>query len=302
MLMLAYVYGDEGISEEGKKWVYKAYGRIESMPLEIQLQILEVKAAVDKEPKELLKYTRKYLELNPYSTRGYYTIGWASYNTDKWQDAIDALEKGIELQKSFGRGRLWIWHYVLLGNAYHKTGQHDKEMKAYEDGLSLWPDQEPMITFWQTVCAISQGDTTKSNNYLKKIRVIGQRENWPEPEVLNWLAEIHYEANLPGKAEELYRRALMLDRRNIEIKVRLAHLLIKNNINVNEGVDLLKSSLMVSPDNGDLLFVYGSGLLKQGYPVQALEYLNRSWQLRPYYDHEHYLCLQEANKAVAGME
>ena len=302
MLMLSYVYGDEGKSEESKKWVYKAYGRIDRMPLEIQLQILEVKTAVDKEPKELIKYTRQYLEINPYSTRGYYTIGWASYNTDKWQDAIDAFEKGIELQKSFGRGKLWIWQYVLLGNAYHKTGQHDKEMKAYEDGLILWPGQEQMITFWQAVCAISQGDTTKANDYLKKIRAIGQRENWPEPEILNWLAEIHYEANLPAKAEELYRRALMLDRRNIEIKVRLAHLLIKNDINVDEGVDLLKSSLMVSPDNGDLLFVYGSGLLKQGHHVQALEYLNRSWQLKPYYDHEHYLCLQEAKKAVAGVE
>ena len=115
MLMLSYVYGDEGKSEESKKWVYKAYGRIESMPLEIQLQIREVKAAVDKEPKELIKYTRQYLEINPYSTRAYYTIGWASFNTEQWQDAIDALEKGIELQKSFGRGKLWIWQLCPAG-------------------------------------------------------------------------------------------------------------------------------------------------------------------------------------------
>ena len=148
---------------------------------------------------------------------------------------------------------------------------------------------------------MSQGDTLKANEYLKKIRAIGLRENWPEPEILSWLAEIHYEANLPGKAEELYRRALMLDRQNIEIKIRLAHLLIKNDINVDEGVELIRSSLKLSPDNGDLLFVYGLGLLKQGNPVQALEYLNRSWQLRSFYDHEHYLCLQEAKKAVEEM-
>jgi len=302
MLMLSYIYGDEGKSGESKKWVYKAYERINSMPLEIQLQIREVKAAVDKEPKELIKYTREYLEINPYSTRAYYSIGWASLNTEKWQDAIDALEKGIELQKSFGRGKLWIWNYVLLGEAYHRTGQHEMEMKAYEDGLSIWPDQEALVTFYQSVCTLSQGDTVKANEYLKKIRAIGLRENRPEPEILRWFAEIHYEANLPGKAEELYRRALMLDRSNTEIKVRLAHLLIKNDINVDEGVELIRSSLKVSPDNGDLLFVYGLGLLKQGNPVQALVHLRRSWQLRPYYDHEHYLCLQEAEKAVAGRE
>ena len=302
MLMLSYVYGDEGKAEESKKWVYRAYRKIDSMPLEIQLQIREVKAAVDKEPKELIKILRQYLELNSYSTRVYYAIGWASFNTEQWQDAIDALEKGIELQKSIGRGKLWIWHYVLLGNAYHKTGQHDKEMKAYEDGLSLWPDQEQMLTYRQAVCPLSRGDTIKANDYMKKIRAIGLSENWPEPEILNWLAGIHYEANLPGKAEELYRRALMLDRTNTEIKVSLAHLLIKNDINVDEGVELVKSSLEVSPDNSDLLFVYGSGLLKQGNPVKALEYLNRSWQLKPYYDHEHYLCIQEAKKVISGME
>jgi tetratricopeptide (TPR) repeat protein len=303
MLMLSYVYGDIEKSEESKKWAYEAYNRINSVPHDVQLQIMEVKAAIDKEPKELIKYLKQYLEINPYSTRSYYAIGWASYNTEQWQDAIDAFEKGIEIIKSFNSNyKLWIWNYLLLGDAYHKIGEHDKEMKTYEVGLNLWPSEEPLIVLSQSVCALSQGDTVISNKYLKKIKTIGQREGWSESTILYWLANIHYQANLFNKAEELYRRALSLNHQNPALKNDLAFLLIKNDIDINEGIDLITQVLKVTPNNYDYLYTYGLGLFKQGKVEKALEYQNKSWELRPFYDHEAFLHLEEVKKAIASQE
>ena len=303
MLMLSYIYGDLGKSEESKKWVYKAYDRINSVPLDIQLQIKEVKAAVNKEPKELIKYVKQYLEINPYSTRGLYAIGWASYNTEQWQAAIDAFEEGIKLNKKFGsKYKLWVWNYILLGNAYHKIGEHDKEIKIYEDGLNLWPDEESSITFWQAVCILSQGDTVMASKYLNKIKTIGQKEGWSESELLNTLAGIYQQAKLFTEAEELYRRALILNPKNNSFKKDLAYLLINYDRDISEGVDLISQAVEENPDNPDFLFTYGLGLYKQGKFREALEFLEKSWELIPYYDHEHFLVLEAAKKAVANLK
>ncbi|MBG0860937.1 MAG: tetratricopeptide repeat protein, partial [Bacteroidales bacterium] len=129
MLMLSYACGDLGKSKESKMWAYKAYNRISKVPQDIQFQIKEIKAAVDKNPEEELKYLKQYLEFNPYSPVKLYALGWVYFNTDHWQDAINAFEKSIELNNQLSsNSRLWIWSYLLLGNAYHKIGEHNKEL------------------------------------------------------------------------------------------------------------------------------------------------------------------------------
>lgn len=300
MLMLSYVYGDLGKSRESKKWVYKAYERINNVPLDIQLQIREVKSAVDKDPEELIKNVKQYLEINPYSTRSFYGIGWAYFNTEQWQSAIDAFEEAIKLNKKFGnKYKLWVWNYVLLGNAYHKIGKHDKEMNIYEDGLNLWPGEESTITFWQAVCILSRGDTVKANNYLNKIKSIGENEGWSESEILQTLAGVYDQAKLFNEAEKLYRRALILDPENNSVKRDLAYFLIDNDRDVTEGVELISQAVKENPVNPDFLFTFGLGLYKQGKFGEALEFLEKSWDLIPFYDHKHFLALEAAKKAVS---
>jgi tetratricopeptide (TPR) repeat protein len=301
--MLSYIYGDLGKSEESKKWVYKAYDRINNVPHDIQLQIKEVKAAVNKEPKELIKYVKQYLEINPYSTRALYAIGWASYNTEQWQAAIDAFEEGIKLNKKFGsKYKLWVWNYILLGNAYHKIGEHDKEMKIYEDGLNLWPDQNLNVTYYQSVCALSQGDSVKANVYLAKVKTIGKQNGLQESEILGWLAGIYDEANSMNKAEKYYRQALLLQPSNPVRMNGLAYFLIDNDRNVEEGLELIDKALELSPEEYYMLDTKGWGLFKQGRYDEALEFLNKSWDSSPFYNHETFLHLEAAKKAVAGQK
>jgi tetratricopeptide (TPR) repeat protein len=303
MLMLSYIYGDLGKSEESKKWVYKAYDRINNVPHDIQLQIKEVKAAVNKEPKELIKYVKQYLEINPYSTRALYAIGWASYNTEQWQAAIDAFEEGIKLNKKFGsKYKLWIWNYILLGNAYHKIGEHDKEMKIYEDGLNLWPDQNLDVTYYQSVCAISQGDSIKANVYLGKVKTIGKQKGLQESEILGLLAGIYDEANSMNKAEKYYRQALLLQPSNPVRMNGLAYFLIDNDRNIEEGLELIDKALELSPEEYYMLDTKGWGLYKQGRYDEALEFLNKSWDSSPFYNHETFLHLEAAKKAVASQK
>lgn len=299
MLMLAYVYGDLGNSPESRKWAYKAYERIYRVPQDIQLQIREVKSAVDKDPMGLINNIRQYLEINPYSTRSLYAMGWAYFNTEQWESAIDAFEEAIKLNKKFGnKYKLWVWNYYLLGNAYHKTGKHNKEMKIFEEGLKLWPNEESTLRYPQAVCYLSRGDTVTAGRYLNKIKTIGHEKGWPESEILSTIAGVYEQSGLISEGEKLNRAALAVDPQNKTLIYCLAYLLIKYDININEGTELAGKLVEEEADKPDYLFIYGWGLLKQGKPGQALEFLKKSWDLKTWYDHEHFKVLEAVKKAI----
>jgi len=310
MLMLSYAYGDIGKSDQSRTYAYKAYNRINIVPHDIQLLIKEVKAAIDKKPEEQIEYMKQYLEINPYSNEGFYTIGWAYYNMDQWQNAIDAFEKGIELNKQIGgKFKLWIWSYILLGNAYHEIGEHKKEMEIYEDGLQLWPNEEPQIIYCQAICALSQGDTIEAYELITKFRSVIKEENRSVPYTEYRIGLIYQEADHFEKAQEHYQLAIKsepADIYTIWAMDDLAYLLINNDINISEGMTLIDRAFKTNPSDEELLAnIYdtkGWGLYKEGNYKQAFEHLKKGWNLRPYYDHKHFLHIQEVEKAVANQK
>ena len=101
-----------------------------------------------------------------------------------------------------------------------------------------------------------------------------------EPDITTNLAELYSEAEYPDKAEKYYRMALSLDPDNPR-KIRdLSYFLIDKERNINEGLALADSALKVEPDDFKFLHIKGWGLYKQGSQHQALELLQKSWDLR----------------------
>ena len=80
----------------------------------------------------------------------------------------------------------------------------------------------------------------------------------------------------------------------------LAELYIEEDINVNKGMELINHVYENSPEDYDILYIKGMGLFKQGDINNSLELLHKSWDLRPVYDHEHYLLIQEVEQALAS--
>ena len=309
MLMLSYACGDIGKSGESKMWAYKAYNRIDDMPHEIQMQIRELKAAVDKDPDEQIKSLKEYLEFNPYSPIKFYTLGWVYYITEQWQDAINAFEKANTLIKKFKGRSLWIWHYLCMGDAYHRTGEHNKELKIYNEGLDSWPHEEPQILSYQAVCAFSRGDTVKANELLAEFRSACKNEKYSNARIESDIGLIYQKSSILGKARQYYQSAIKSepsDIYNIWAMYYLAWLLIDNDINITEGINLADSALKTNPPDQELLAnIYdarGWGFYKSGDYGQALEDLKKGWDLRPFYEHQHFLHLEAAKKAVSNQK
>ena len=85
----------------------------------------------------------------------------------------------------------------------------------------------------------------------------------------------------------------------------LAYFLIDKDRNINEGLELVDKALKLNPDNYNYLDTKGWGLYKQGKYKEALEILQKSWDLRrekAVYNHEAFLHLEAAKKAVAGQK
>ena len=69
-----------------------------------------------------------------------------------------------------------------------------------------------------------------------------------------------------------------------------------------EGLELIEKALTISPDDYLSIDTKGWGLYKQKKYTEALDLLQKSWTLKPVYDHEVHLHLEAAKKAVAGQK
>ena len=299
MTKLAYCYGDIGNTELSKTWAYEAFRRIDQVPLDVQLTIREVKAAVDKKPEEQIKNLKQYIEINPYCTNKWYGLGWVYFNTNQWQPAIDAFDKNLELMKKFG-GKSWVWTYILLGRAYHETGDHKKELAVFQDGLESWPDEKSQFDYWQAICAVSRNDTTEANHYLEEIRKMGELKGWPKANILLWYAGIYGMADSIVKAGEYYREALNLYPNNALLMNDVANFLILHDLDVDEGTRLITRALEEEPENANYLYTYGLALFKKGRLEESRNALKKSWDRKSYYDHEHYIQIRRIEETLAS--
>jgi tetratricopeptide (TPR) repeat protein len=113
---------------------------------------------------------------------------------------------------------------------------------------------------------------------------------------------MYHEAGILDKSEYYYRQALMLEPEYPERLNNLSYFLIDNNRNLDEGLKLVNDALKISPDNYSYLHTKGWGLFKQVKNIEALEILQRSWDLKPIYNHDIFLHLEEVKKAVINQK
>ena len=113
---------------------------------------------------------------------------------------------------------------------------------------------------------------------------------------------MYSQAGILDKAEEYYRQALSIEPDSAARLNSLAYFLISKDRNFKEGLELANKALEINPDNYDALDSKGWGLFKQGNYQEALEILQKSWDIRrekAVYNHTAFLHLEAAKKAIA---
>jgi tetratricopeptide (TPR) repeat protein len=298
---LTYSYGNSGLYDEAKKWCLNAYGKKNLMSVQQRIYIDILYATYFGTPDEALMFARRLLELDDQMPTFYYMIGYRYNILYQYDKAIPEFEKELDLYNKWGLKPMWINDYTNLGLAYHKTGQYKKERKLYKKAEQDFPGDWDLV-LRQAILALTEGDTNAANEYIEKI--ISKCKDYSVTEanlsvVLGW---VYSEAGIPDKAEEYYRKALYLEPENPDMMHKLAWFLINKDRNINEGLELINKELKLKPEEYLTLDAKGWGLYKLGKTEEALEYIQKAWDLKPIYRHEIFLHLEEVKKAVAGQK
>jgi tetratricopeptide (TPR) repeat protein len=252
-------------------------------------------------PYDEIKYLKQLLEYDDQMPFAIESLGYCYNRLFQYDKEIEGYEKALKIYKKWGSKPPWIYSYIQLGTAYHKTGQYNKVRKLYKKAEHDFPD-DPLLIRRQATLSLTEGDTVSANDYINNYISISKERSISDASIANNLALAYEDASILNKAEEYYRQALSLEPENSERMNNLAWFLIDKDRNIVEGLKLIDEALELSPDSHHMLDTKGWGLYKLGKYEEALKLLERSWELKPIYDHEIYLHLEAAKKAVTSQK
>jgi len=296
--ILIYAYGNQGKHKEALQVLDRAFLDIESLSYYHQVFLKYARTTFQKDPHAGIKYLEQILEYDPQLRGPTWQIGLEHMRIGQLEKAAVYFEKAFEIDLQWGGGWQWPAFYTLPGMVYHELGNHEREWEIYEMGLRAIPDERRII-YWQAICTLSQQDTIEATRLIEHHRSLVEDLGWG-----GWTqvveSEIYEEAGDFDRAEKFLRSALKSSNDSTVHIYGLARFLIRNEINVEEGMNWIEQLLEGDRDDWEYLYLEGMGLYQQEKYDEAYEALQRSWELRPYYDHEHYLLLQEARQALTA--
>ena len=298
-IMLTWSYMNLGQYQNAMECHMKAYEKSDRLSLHIKTKLLDQHAYMFEGPRGRIKSLDRLKNLDDQDPWTYYDLGYSYNLLGQYNKAIPEFEKALDLFDKWDLRPSWAPNYTQLGYAYHQTGQHGKEEKLYRRAEKDFPD-DYLLLYRQAILALSMGNNKATDEYIAQYVSALEKRSYSEADIASNLGGIYREAGMLQKAEELYREALSLQPGNATRLNNLAVILIDNDINIGEGLELAEKALEIEPDNFRYLGTKGWGFYKQGKFEEALEYLERSWELKPIFNHTLYLHLEAVKKAISG--
>jgi tetratricopeptide (TPR) repeat protein len=297
-------YGDETLYDKAKEFCLKAYEKRDQMPPQEKINTNWIYAGYFETPNEEIKYLKQLLDFDDMDPIAYFNLGNSYFNLYQYDKAIPEFEKALGIYKKWGLKPYWIFNYTYLGECYRETGQYKKAKKIYKLAEKDFPD-DPTLILDQAILSEAVGDTIAAKRYIEKGNSFAKSVSMSDASVATILALAYTEVERIDKAEKYYRQAFSLESESPVMLNDLAYFLIDKDRNINEGMELVEKALKLRPEYYLYLHTKGWGLYKQRKYKEALKILQRSWDLRrqhAIYDHEAYLHLEVAKKAVAGQK
>jgi AraC-like DNA-binding protein/tetratricopeptide (TPR) repeat protein len=296
---MSYAYAYLGRPDQQRKWCLWLYNKRNMMP-PLQKIFVEFSYANNfGTPYEALSCLKRLQEYDEKGLNFHFLMGHQYLLLGQINEAIIEFKKNLELLTETDPEAIIDWNYTGLGLAYHRAGLYNDERKLYKKAEKYFPESRELI-YRQAILSFSEGDTIASVRYIAKYQYYLKSDGLSEADIMTRLAEMYSEAGLNRNAEDYYRKALSLEPDKI-VRIRnLSDFLIDKELGIEEGIAFADSVLKTNPQDFDFLQIKGWGKYKQGDQKQALELLQKSWDLRnqySVYDHTAYLHLEEVKKA-----
>jgi len=297
-IFLSFTYVSSFDFKQSEAWLDRGYERRDQAPLRGQLYLDHLYATHYGTPYEEIRYCRQLLEIDEMNTTYWLLLGYAHYKLEQFEEAVASLKKALEIHEKWGTHMRIPHLYYWLGESLHELDNHKEENEIFELALNTSP-KDALISRYQAICAISQGRSDLAERYIEQYRKVRTAQGWKEARILSGIGSTYYYAEEMNQAEDYYRQSLALDPKNPQRMYVLARVLIKADINLAEGMELVEKAMMLEPGYYGILQTYGLGLFKQGKYKKALEFLNQAWEARGVYDLDLLRDIQATEKAQA---
>jgi len=304
VVMLSYSYINLGIYDQPKSLYLKIYRKREMLDTRDRIWTDILHSYLFETPLERITYFRQLQRIDNQNPIINFQIGYTYFTLSQNVNAIREYENALKIYNDWDSKPYWVNNYTNLGLCYHLTGQFRKEKQLYTKAEKYFPGNQSLLRRW-AILALSEGRTKAADKYIGNYLSILKDNSLSEAAIASDLAGIYSESGMLDEAEEYYRQAFSLEPVNPNRMNTLAYFKIDKDRNINEGIELVSKALELRPDNYNFLHTYGWGLYKQGKHKEALEILQKSWDLRrekAIYNHEAYLHLEAAKKAVASQK
>jgi len=299
---IAYAYCYNYQWEQAVLWTKKTYLSKDRVPPKYQLWIeLWHACYLSKNLQDINRYCDLLAE-SGINTRLFWSDLGVTYFDflHQYEKAIVAFEKVIEINLERGSD----WKFLLFWNQYlialHKVGNHQKEKEISDIALSVIPNNSNWFYYRMAVCDLSQGKITEANEVLVKYFAKHKELGTPEKNSELYLGQLYEEANIMEEAEMHFRKAYELNPQGSAWISELARFLIYNDINVDEGMELIRKGIQNWPDDEYFLQLKGWGLYKQGKYEESVQLLSEIWDKNIVFNTELYNHLNEAKLALAN--
>ena len=303
----AYVFNSysnllNGRTGAAKYWVNKAYEYRSSLALEEKLALDQLYAYFYETPHEEIKYIKQLIEIDEMNPMYYHQLGFAYYKLFEYEDAVESWENIFRIHEKRGTNYANPYVYFLMGDALHKTGNHEREKEVLALGHSVYPNAI-MIQQHQAICAYSQGRIEEAEEIMVEYKSIRQNIlHCTEAMISSGIGAIYTGSDQFEKAEAYYRTAIKQDPDNPYWAYEFAWFLIDKEFDIEEGLDLAEGILVQHPEYWPAIDAKGWALYKLGRTEEALKLLKDSWDLKFAYSHTGYLHIQEIEEALANQD
>jgi tetratricopeptide (TPR) repeat protein/AraC-like DNA-binding protein len=293
-------YGKSSL-EQGKAWCLKYYRKMKMMTPADKIWAGWLYAYNFQTPYDRIKYMVQFIDIDDQNSRTYFNLGDAYLELLQYEKAITEFKKAFEICHKQDE-KAPIMYYQELGQAYRRAGRYKEEKKLYRKAKKDHPDAPDLLEQYAYM-AFSEGDTAEGNRYIKKWTMIRKEQSWSDADIVSTMAWIYDMAGMPDKEEDCFQQAIILEPEKTGRINSLAYFLIEKDRNIEEGMSLVNKVLELNPESYNALSVKGWGLYKQGKYKEALDMLQKSWDLRmqnAIYNHTAFLHLEAAKKAAMG--
>jgi len=282
-VFLSFTYVASFQSQQSEEWCKRAYEKRDQAPLRGQLYLDHLHAYLYETPHEEIHYCRQLLEIDEMNTTYWLLLGDAYNKLEQYKEAITAFEKVLEINEKWGT-RMRIPHlFYWMGQALYELGDYKGAKKIFDLGSSTYPG-DPMMWRYQLINSLLSGDMALEEESIDRYRTISASQGQDEATILGGISGGYYFAGKYDQAEYYARQALELAPEAPYRLYHLARVLVRGEIDVEKGIELVEKAIESIPDYYGFYYIRGLGLYNQRRFEEALEVLQKAWEIRGPYD------------------